>query len=502
MDQQTNPVNDEITLSDILLFIKRYFVKILVRGILSVVVILAVAVLVWLIMPYTRHYYFEVENMLKKDTQSKMYVYPNNRAFNSQDIISPIVTRVTYDKMKLQDKVPYDKFSTLFYINNSSIKLALLDAEYDAKLSKKNLNAVNISLLEKEYNQKKESLANNIFSINMKSHSALSNAECIQALTMLPEIWYTIYSRTEAATDIPKVELATWSKDFEQSLASGEGSMILLEKARIYCEQLYKTCKSLRNMQDGKNVALPTGEFLEDVERQLQHIYKFQISIYSRYVAMSPKLFTQYDNIFMQHNLKNILRKSKEIEENIDHTVQALNILQANNKGKMPVATSGNTNNNSTTSFEFSASVLSQITDLVRNDVTNKLRQDIAEKLLRLGTDKADLLAEHDYINDLVNLQKNKTQSTDIYTAAQFNNKLKLMQKDIIDTAKKIQQFRSKITEEYFSSRLFYKPASNHVKVRKSYAIPPFKLLCGLLALCAIYNVIMICLDFKFKYQR
>ena len=92
----------------------------------------------------------------------------------------------------------------------------------------------------------------------------------------------------------------------------------------------------------------------------------------------------------------------------------------------MPVATSGNTNNNGTTSFEFSASVLSQITDLVRNDVTNKLRQDIAEKLLRLGTDKADLLAEHDYLNDLVNLQKNKTQSTDIYTAAQFNNKLNL----------------------------------------------------------------------------
>ena len=313
MEQQTNPVNDEITLSDILLFIKRYFVKILVRGILSVVVILAVAVLAWLVLPYEKHYYFEVENMLKKDTESKMYTYPNNRTFNSQDIISPIVTREAYTKMKLQDKLPYDEFSTLFYINNSSIKLALLDAEYDAKLSKKNLNAVNISLLEKEYNQKKESLANNIFSINMKSHSALSNAECIQILTMLPETWYTIYSRTEAATNIPKVELATWAKDFEKSLASGEGSMIILEKARIYCEQLYKTCNSLRNMQDGKNVALETGEFLEDVERQLKHIYKFQISIYSRYVAMSPKLFTEYDNIFMQHSLKNIHRKNKEI---------------------------------------------------------------------------------------------------------------------------------------------------------------------------------------------
>jgi hypothetical protein len=77
-----------------------------------------------------------------------------------------------------------------------------------------------------------------------------------------------------------------------------------------------------------------------------------------------------------------------------------------------------------------------------------------------------------------------------------------MLQNELLDTAQKIQQFRTKITKDYLNARSFYKPASNKVKARKDYILPVFKVVLGLFALCVIYNVVMICLDFKFKYQR
>lgn len=499
MDQQTNPVNDEITLTDILLFIKRYFVKILVRGFISVLIVLVIAVLAWFFLPCEKRYYFEVENTLKKNN-TNTYVYPNERAFNSQDIVSPIVLREVYTKLKLQDKLPYDKFSALFYIDNSSFKLALLDAEYAAKLSKKNLNTVNIGLLEKEYQGKKRQLENNIFSINMKSHFALTPAECIQIVSSIPEVWYSIYSQTESSSTLPKVELETWKQIFARSAADKNANLMALEKARIYCKQLQDTCQALREMLDGKNISLESGELLEDIERQLEHIYKFQISVYAQYIVMSPTLYTPHDNVFMIRSLKDIKRQVKTVDENIHAAEQALDLIQANAPAKK-TAQVGNAGN-STVNFDFNESILSQITTLIRNDITNSIRRDIAKTLLTYGEEKAELVAEHEFIEDLLSNQKNNTTAKELLTPAEFRNKINGVQNDILVVAGKLQQFRNKITQKYFSSRLFYKPAGNHIKIKKDYILPLPKVIIGLFALAFLCNIGLICWDFKFKYQR
>ena len=315
MEERTKMNDNELTLTDILLYIKRFFVKIMTRGIITIAIILAVTVLAWLLLPYDMRYCTELENTLQK-TNGHTYIYPNGRAFNTLDVISPAVLHDVYNHMKLEDKIPYTEFVSLFYIDNSSMKQARLDAEYETKLSKKNLSTVSLNLLEKEYNLKRTQIANDIFRINMKTHYSLSKGDCIQALTLVPETWYKIYSKTEAAT-LPKVELDAWKKDFAESMKAKEGNLVVLEKARIYCNLLKVSCDSLQRMLDGKNIALDSGEFLEDIRRKLEHIQKFQISVFSQFIIMSSALFTQYDQIYLLRSLKTTDRELMKVDENI-----------------------------------------------------------------------------------------------------------------------------------------------------------------------------------------
>jgi hypothetical protein len=102
----------------------------------------------------------------------------------------------------------------------------------------------------------------------------------------------------------------------------------------------------------------------------------------------------------------------------------------------------------------------------------------------------------------LIDTQKKKTPIDELYSVAEFRSRVTALQNDLLDIAQKIQQFRAKILKDYLTARSFYKPASNSVKIRKDYTISITKVALGLLALGILYNVIMICLDFKFKYQR
>ena len=501
MEERTKMNDNELTLTDILLYIKRFFVKIMARGIVTIVLILAVALLVWLLLPYKMRYYTELENTLTK-TSDDTYVYPNKRAFNTSDVISPVVLRSIYNQVKLEDKIPYTDFASLFYIDNSSLKQARLDAEYEAKLNKKNLNTVSLNLLEEEYNLKKSKLTNNIFRVNMNTHPALSKSDCIQILALVPKTWFRIYSKTEAAI-LPKVELDTWKKDYTESMKAKDGNLVILEKARIYNEQLMACCKSLNYMSDGKNITIDSGEYLEDIMLKLEHIQKFQISVYSQFVIMSSQLFTHYDKIFLVRSLKETNRRLMQIEENIEHSVRALEMLNATTPVKNASETVSKNNNSSTVNLEFNGSILSQITELVRNDVTNNIRQDIAKQVLAYGNQKALLTAEGKYIQDLLlEANKKKEPGKEFYTVAEFRNKLTALQDTLLDTAQKILKFRTKITEEYLSSRSFYKQASKHIKIHKEYAVPITKIVLALLAIGVICNIGIICWEFKFKFQR
>lgn len=503
MEEKTNLEMKELTIDDILLYVKRYFVKIMTRGLISVVVIIILCLLVWLFQPYKVHYSMEVENALRKigDTEAnkEVYVYPNDRAFNSLDIIAPVVIRTVYVRLKLEDKISYDEFASLFYVDNSSIKAALLDAEYAEKLSKKNLNVVYLGRLEREYNLKKSQITNNIFSINMKHHSALSRNDSIQILGAIPETWFQVYSKTEAAI-LPNVELNMWKKDFTNGMKTQESNLIVLEKARFYCQLLNKCCRSLQTMMDGKNITLNSGEYLEDIKRKLEHILQFQIGFYSQYVVTSPKLFTQSDQLYLERSLLTTNQKLTEVDENIKYSIQALEVAHGGSVLKNASAASQAKNGQTSVNVEFNDSIFAQITNLVRNDVTNELRSAIAKKLIQHGDAKALVTAEMEYMTSLMRARQKKTAPVkELYSAAEFRKKLINMQKDLLDTAEKVQQFREKITKEYLSSRTFYKPAGDCIKVRKIGAIPIKKLALGLLGICVLFNLGMCCWDFKFK---
>jgi hypothetical protein len=278
--------------------------------------------------------------------------------------------------------------------------------------------------------------------------------------------------------------------------------MVILEKARFYSNLLKVSCDSLQKMLDGKTIALDSGEYLEDIRRKLDHIQKFQINIFSQFIIMSSSFFSQYDQIYLLRSLKTTNRELMEVEENIKYATQALELIRSTAPVRTPGAIRNQQGDYTTVNLEFNDSVFSQIAELIRNDVTNTVRRDVAQKIIAYGEQKARIVAEKAYIQDLLDTQKKKTPIDELYSAAEIRSKMMVLQNDLLDIAQKIQQFRAKIMKDYLTARSFYTPASNSVKIRKDYTISIAKIALGLLALGILYNVIMICLDFKFKYQR
>lgn len=85
-------------------------------------------------------------------------LYPNDLPFSSTDITAAPVLGHVFETNEIQRYCRLDQFTSSFYVEQHSPQYAILDAEYQAKLSETRLTAVERGQLQDEYEKKRATL--------------------------------------------------------------------------------------------------------------------------------------------------------------------------------------------------------------------------------------------------------------------------------------------------------------------------------------------------------
>ena len=355
---------------------------------------------------------------------------------------------------------------------------------------------VDLQALEREYKLKRQTLSNGTLRIAMNPPSGFSRMEITKIINEIPEAWFNIYSRLEARR-FPQIEASTHLKELRSQANRSGGYLILFEKTRLYNRQLLRMCAVLNDMLLGRNISLPTGEFLGDIQKQLESIDRYQLNVFRSYILMHPKYQGSFDKVFIYSNLQDI--EQALIRVNIKHegVMESLNILQAKiPEASMKAAASGKKMDSGIT-LQLDESFFNQFADMVRNDINNALRATYAKKAMEYGEQRAELEAEKAYFQQLLKDMEHPEKQQIPYSLSKdsLEQMLKGMYADLFSASSKVIQFRDMITTDYLSSRSFYVPVGD-VQYQNEFRYPFRYFLVGLIAVWGLCNLICIGWDF------
>lgn len=494
MERENGNSGEDISLKDIISFIKLRFLRIFLRVLVSLIAVLVVIVLFYAYSPRSSSYKRNIVLLLQKP--ENLASYPSGKPFSSSDLISPLVLQEVYNNNNLKERIGFAKFCSFFAITDGDVRRDELDAEYRQKMTQKNISVVDLQNLERQYKQKLQTLSTDTLCITMSPQIGFSMTEAAKILNEIPETWFKIYSKLEAG-QFPQIE-ANFLKQELSRQAGQPGYLILLEKTRVYCRQLESMCIRLGDMLQGKNVSLASGEFLGDVLNQLRSIDKYQISVFRQYVLLNPTYQGTLDKIFIYSNLQNIEQELIRVNTKYDSAVASIDILQAKTAASPNgMGSNGKPGNESGITLQLDNSFFNQFADMVRNDVNNTLRAASARKALELGEERANLEADKIYFQQLLNSIAAAKQVTGsgALNPEQFGALLKSMYADLFAVSEKVIQFRDKIVQDYLTSREFYVPIGN-VQYRSESRFSISRFCIGMAALWILFNLIFVTVEF------
>ena len=127
--EQAKDIQAEIGFSEIMQFLKKYWGRIFVTGILSILATAVFILAAYFLIPKKSVLMSEItvqlKSVLKKDKQEQIS-YPSNTPFSAHDLLSPAVLRKVYDEGKLAEKI-----NTGMKIFDAEIYSAIRKAELD-----------------------------------------------------------------------------------------------------------------------------------------------------------------------------------------------------------------------------------------------------------------------------------------------------------------------------------------------------------------------------------
>ena len=121
--EQAQNLQTEIGFAEIIQFLKKYWGRIFVTGILSILATAVFILAAYFLIPKQSVLMSEVtiQRQNGKNMQGKI-VYPSDTPFSANDLLSPAVLRKVYDENKLAEKIEFKDFCELFNLSQTNIK--------------------------------------------------------------------------------------------------------------------------------------------------------------------------------------------------------------------------------------------------------------------------------------------------------------------------------------------------------------------------------------------
>ena len=478
MEQQPQ---DEFSFQLLMNFLKQRRNAILLYGIVSLVLAVLLFGIGYTLLPSNKIFTQDIRIMLgEADVQNMknlpptvsksgqmIVIYPSGKPFVPADIINPVVLKQVYEKNKLQDMIDFDHFQNLFSITNYSEKLALVRAEFREKLGRRNLTAVDLKRFEDDYNAALAKIDNKFnYVLSMRSVGIPPNLAA-KILNEIPATWAAMYRKLEAA----KIPLNNFDRDLAQKVKDSRAAsyFIAIDQALYYNAQMLKLCDQLKALAMNRAIALPGGEYLDDIIDSFRHIQDYQLNLLRQMLLRNPKLHSGLDVAYLTSRLQDIdqkLNEKRALLGNITDSIRMIGEKYTENSAK---------------------------TEMDKGTQVNAMNQNLVNAALECGNEVALLEAQKQYYSQMLAALREKGE--DAKTAqADSQAFVKLFDatiQNMISAARKTTEMKELLMKDYLSTLEFYAPVTMPALVVER-LIPTRYMLAGVFGCWVFFNLLVI----------
>ena len=483
----------QIDLAGLTSFVRANWLKFVFKGILSLCVVGALLALYAAFAPRSERYTVEMQVTL--ESSKGELVYPNDDAFGVHDIVSAPVLNIIWKKYGLDSKgVVFEDFCQWFGIVGYDKERAKIDAEFQGKMTKRNITVTELAAVQREYEERLASLSANRFKLSMSPTSSIDRQTAVKMLNDIPETWFAEYARLKAPL-VPSVAAGETIKSYIECVKTNSSRVLeLFDTLRLYMEQVSATCDYIRNgLMKGRNACVGKVD-LGAYEADL-------LVLRSEMLSLKYKVLTEVsaDDLagYVNARIEDIACEELNIKEKITAANQALEAFGIDNRRVKAAEAAGAEEKGpgaqNPVTVQVDAGFFTDFAAMIRRDANQALVRKYADDLTNLKRQLAYIASRKLYYDQIKNHEKvssaGRSPSKD-ESAAIYKDVYSLAEK-ILSVGEKIVTFRDCCFSIYRTSDQFYTvaaPASYDI----SFVLPLPRLLLGLIAIWMLYNVMSV----------
>lgn len=477
----------QVDVASVISFLRLNWLKIALRGALSLCAVGALLALYIALAPRSEGYAIEVQVTL--ESSNGELVYPNGDAFGVHDIISAPVLNIVWRKYGLDAKgVKFEDFCQWFGIVGYDKERAKVDAEFQGKMTKRNITVTELVAVQKEYEERLASLSANRFILSMRPTATLDRRTMAKMLNDVPEAWFAEYSRLKAPT-MPPVASVDAVRSYAARVKNDNARMLeLMDTVHVYLRELGETCRYVRDgLMRGRNAQVD-GVDLGAYESQLQ---------LSRVEAMRAKNAILTDELssdvstYVALRQEDIACERMVVEERIAAVQQSIEALGdgSRNRVAQSPAKKDSAADGSLVTVQADAGFFADFADMVRRSANQAQISKYVDELTELRKQMANIRSRELYYEQIMqHVEKNKARNANAAESTKAQSVLGVLIPEILTLGERIVAFRDRCFSVYRTSDQFYVIAAP-AAYDKSFVLPLSRFALGLFALWVLCNL-------------
>ena len=476
----------QVNVGSVIAFLRQNWLKIVLKGTLSLCAVAALLVLYVALAPRTDRYAVEVQVTL--ESSKGELVYPNGDAFGVHDIVSAPVLNIIWKKYGLDSKgVKFEEFCQWFGIVGYDKERAKIDAEFQGKMSKRTITVTELAAVQKEYEERLASLSANRFILSMSPTAALDRKTLVKMLNDIPETWFAEYSRLKAPIIPPVASVDAVRSYATRVKTDGTRMLELIDTLHAYWKELSETCRYIRDgLMKGRNAQMD-GVDLGAYESQLQLIRTDALRVKNKIIAEG---LPSDMGVYVSSRQEDIACDRMAIEERIAAVQQSIAALGDTSRqgGAQPAAKRGAAPDGSPVTVQADAGFFSDFADMVRRSSNQAQISRYVDELTEFRKQMAKIRARELYYEQIQqHIEKSKTQGN-AAEASKTQAMLDALVPEFLTLGERIVAFRDLCFTVYRTSDQFYVIAAP-AAYDKSYVLPLSRFILGLLAIWVLCNI-------------
>ncbi|WP_316346935.1 hypothetical protein [Desulfuromonas acetoxidans] len=403
--------NGELSLSDLVAGVWRYRVPLFMSVVVGICLSVIGVATLYFVTPSTQTATLSFRVLFEGADKEQ---YPNGLPFSPTDILAGPVLQSVYQENALDRFVPFDEFKGALFISETNEAITLLDKEYQQKLSNSKLSTVDRQILEDEYREKRRSLSNESFKLNLAYDGLVASIPDDVMNKVLKDVLETWVVVTETQKGVLKYRVPIYSRNIlPLSLLASQDYIVTIDIFSNKIDSVFKNIEQLEDLPGAQLVRVGDSLIsLEEIVANLHDTQRYKLDplvglVRSTGLSKDPTLASLYlENQLFQINLD-----QKEAQDKINVLEKSLTAYMEKSSIAEKMATNGGNSTQlgsvSTTYIpQFGDSFLDRLVEMSSQSNDVEFRQKVVDMIVDEGMTVAALDKKAQYYRSLIDAMK------------------------------------------------------------------------------------------------